>query len=174
MGNFSFYTLLLLTTSSIVLSSCKQEVESAVATASAEEIKAQRKADHKLFHATLRKHTKAIADRDIETLKTLMSPEGVMHLIRPNTEVVYSTDNYIKYHESWFQDPNWSIKFTITDSEVGEELGMAITEVMYSVPERDGKPYWNKMTISFVMKKIDGAWYVISDHSGSVKKSTDS
>lgn len=174
MSRYIQFVLGLVILSSVFFSSCKQEGAIEEAGPSLEAQKAQRKADHKLFHATLRKHTTAISNRDIATLKTLMSPDGLMHLMRPNTAVVYSTDNYIKYHESWFQDPNWSIKFTITDSEVGAEMGLAITEVMYEVPERDGKPYWNKMTISFVMKKMDGAWYVISDHSGSVKKSTDS
>lgn len=155
-------------------SSCNQEGETVSAEPSKEAIKAKKQANSKSFHTALRKHTKAISDRDIETLKAMMSPDGLMHLIRPNTAVVYTTDNYIKYHESWFSDTNWSIKFSITDSEVGEDVGMAITDVLYQVPERDGKPYWNKMTISFVLKKTDGNWYVISDHSGSVKKSTDS
>ena len=140
---------------------------------SAEEIKAQKKADHKLFHATLRKHIKAVSSRDISTLESMMSPDGLMHLMRPSTEVVYSTDKYLKYHQSWFQDTNWTLESTITDSKVGKDIGMAVTEVMYKVPDRDGKPYWNQMTISYVLQKIEGNWYVISDHSSSVKKSTD-
>lgn len=166
--------LTIISTMIITFSACKPEGKVVSVSPSAEEIKAKQKQNSKSFHTALRKHTKAISDRDLETLKTMMSPDGLMHLIRPSTAVVYTTDNYIRYHESWFQDPNWSIKFSITDSEVGEEVGMAITDVLYEVPDRNGKPYWNKMVISFVLKKMDGNWYVISDHSGSVQKSTDS
>ncbi len=140
----------------------------------AEEKAAIKKADHRLFHNTLRKHLKATADKDIETLKTLMAPDGFMHLMRPATPVVYTTDLYIIYHESWFQDPDWSIETTITDSDVGTDMGMALVALKYMEPENDGKPYWNEMLVSYTLKKYDdGAWYVILDHSSSVKKSTD-
>ncbi len=139
-----------------------------------EEKKELRKADHKLFHATLRKHLKATGDRDLETLKTMMAPDGLMHLMRPATEMVHSTDKYIKYHELWFADSKWNIETTITDSKVGTDMGMAVVDLMYREPERAGKPYWNKMLLSYTLKKYDdGQWYVISDHSTSVKKSTD-
>ncbi len=138
-----------------------------------EEIKAEKQANSKSFHNALRKHLKAVSSRDLAALESMMSPDGLMHLIRPSTPIVYTTDKYIKYHKSWFADTNWTLESTITDSKVGEDVGMAVTEVMYKVPERDGKPYWNQMTISYVLQKVDGNWFVISDHSTSVKKSTD-
>ena len=157
----------------VCMISCSAPTAPAATGPTAEEIKAQKRENSKLFHATLRKHTAAVAARDIETLETMMSPDGVMHLMRPNTPVVYTTEKYLKYHRSWFQDTSWNLKSTITDSEVGDNMGMAITELMYEVPDRNGKPYWNQMTVSYVLKKVDDAWYVISDHSTSVKKSTD-
>ena len=138
-----------------------------------EGIKAEKQANSKSFHNALRKHLKAVSSRDLAALESMMSPDGLMHLIRPSTPIVYTTDKYIKYHKSWFADTNWTLESTITDSKVGEDVGMAVTEVMYKVPERDGEPYWNQMTISYVLQKVDGNWFVISDHSTSVKKSTD-
>lgn len=138
---------------------------------SPEEKKALKKADHKLFHATLRKHLKATADRDIETLRGMMPPDGFMHLMRPATAVVYSSDKYLKYHELWFEDQNWNIETTITDSKVGTDMGFAIVDLLYKEKERDGKPYFNKMCISYTLQKYDdGSWYVIADHSSSIKK----
>jgi len=103
-----------------------------------------------------------------------MAPDGLMHLIRPATEVVYSTDKYLKYHDLWFKDDNWSIESTITDSEVGVDQGFAIVDLMYKEADRNGIPYFNKMCLSYTLKKYDnGQWYVIADHSSSVKKSTD-
>ena len=40
-------------------------------------------------------------------------------------------------------------------------------------PERDGKPYFNRMHISYTLEKQNGQWYVIKDHASSVEKSTD-
>ena len=102
-----------------------------------------------------------------------MHPSGTMHMMRPNTPVVYSTDRYIKYHTSWFEDKNWSLSSQITDSNVGEKLGWALTDVTYRNEKPGTKFYTNKMSITYVMEKVDGQWYVISDHSTSVKKTVD-
>jgi len=129
-----------------------------------------RKADHKAFHSTLKKHINAVSTRDINTLSTLMHPSGTMHMMRPNTPVVYSTDRYIKYHTSWFEDKSWSLTAQITDSNVGDKLGWALTDVTYRNEKPGTNFYTNKMSITYVMEKVDGAWYVISDHSTSIKK----
>ena len=126
-----------------------------------------KKADHKLFHATLRQHLNATFNRDIETLESLMSPDGTMYMMRPNTQVIHSTDSYIDYHRKWFQDPEWKLSGVITDSHVGT----AIVDMRYEIPNLNGKAYWNELVISYVMKKVDNKWYVISDHSTSKRKS---
>jgi len=50
---------------------------------------------------------------------------------------------------------------------------MAITEIVYREPERNGEPYFNRMIVSYVLEKIDGHWCIIKDHASSVEKSTD-
>ena len=86
--------------------------------------------------------------------------------------MVYTTDKYIHYHDQWFQDDSWKLTGSITDSHVGSDVGTAIVQMKYEVPKNNGKDYWNEMAISYVMKKVDNQWYVISDHSSSVKKSS--
>lgn len=130
-----------------------------------------KKADHKLFHATLRNHLNATFNKDIETLESLMSPDGIMYMMRPGTQVIHSTEAYINYHRNWFQDQQWKLSGSITDSHVGTDVGTAIVDMRYEVPNVNGKAYWNELVISYVMKKVDNNWYVISDHSSSVRKS---
>ncbi len=77
------------------------------------------------------------------------------------------------YHEPWFQDSTWTFETKILNTVIGERLGMAITEVLYQEPERDGKPYFNRMVVSYDLEKIADQWYVIKDHASSVEKSTD-
>jgi len=129
------------------------------------------KANAAAFHNALRGHLEAVQNKDLKALKKTMAPDGTMHLIRPLTPVVYDTESYLHYHKNWFKDENWTVTAAITDSEVGKEMGMAVVDLMYKEAERDGKPYWHQMTLSFGLKKYDDQWYVISDHSSSVKKS---
>ena len=127
----------------------------------------------KLFVSTMQKHLDAVSNRDLESLKSTMSPDGKMQLILPGSEIINSVDSFIAYHVEWFQDTTWSFETKILNTEIGDQLGMAITQIIYREPERDGKPYFNRMMVSYVLEKKDGKWYVIKDHASSVEKSTD-
>lgn len=150
------------------LASCQSDLSTE--SPSEEQVKLQKQQDHKLFHATLRKHLKATADKDLTTLSSMMNPDGLMHMIRPNTPVIYSTESYLKFHESWFQDTQWSINTSITDSQVGDEIGMAVVLLRYEVPNRNGYAYWKELNVSYVLKKYGASWYVISDHSSAIRE----
>lgn len=148
--------------------SCQDDLAETNAVGQTEEMK---KADHKLFHATLRQHLNATFTKDIDALESLMSPDGVMYTMRPNTPVIHSTASYIEFHRSWFQDDSWKLSGQITDSYVGTDVGTAIVDMRYEVPNLNGKSVWNEMVVSYVLKKVDDKWYVISDHSSSKRKS---
>ena len=77
------------------------------------------------------------------------------------------------FHREWFKDEAWSFETKILNTEVGETMGIAITEIVYREPERNGVPYFNRMIVSYALKKIDGSWYIIKDHASSIEKSTD-
>jgi len=127
--------------------------------------------DHKLFHQTLRTHLDALNTKNFAELQKSLSPDGTMYMIRPNTPVIHSTASYEEYHQNWFQDDSWKLKGAITDSYVGTDSGIAVAEIRYEIPNRDGKSYWNEMTISYGLKKVQDNWYIIKDHSSSVRKS---
>ncbi len=129
--------------------------------------------NEKLFESTVLKHLNAVSNKDINTLKSTMSPKGNMQLILPSTEIIESVDGFVKYHEDWFKIPNWTFETKLLNTKIGNELGMAIVEIVYREPERDGKPYFNRMIVSYDLEKIDGNWYFIKDHASSVEKSTD-
>lgn len=126
-----------------------------------------------LLEATMKKHLDAVTNRDLETLKSTLSPKGKMQLILPSTEIIDRVDGFMDYHSEWFEVPNWTFETKIVNTEVGESMGMAIVEIVYREPERDGKPYFNRMIVSYDLQKINGQWSVIKDHASSVEKSTD-
>ncbi|MCK8481129.1 nuclear transport factor 2 family protein [Psychroserpens algicola] len=125
------------------------------------------------FVAVLQKHLDAVSQKDLSTLETTLSPSGKMQLILPQTEVTNTVKEFVEYHREWFKDTTWSFKTKIKDTTIQPAMGIAIVEIVYSEPERDGKPYFNRMTISYALEKQNGIWYVIKDHASSIEKSTD-
>lgn len=123
--------------------------------------------------AVMEKHLNAVSNKDLATLRSTMSPSGKMQLILPGAEIMQTVDSFMQYHEEWFQDTSWSFETKILSTETDQNLGTAVTEIVYSEPERDGKPYWNRMIVTYSLQKEAGQWYVIQDHASSVEKSTD-
>jgi len=125
------------------------------------------------FYETLELHLKAVSNRDLSTLKSTMSPKGNMELILPGTEIISTVDSFLTFHEKWFQEANWTFETKILQTDIGHEIGTAIVESMYRELDRNGQPYFNRMHISYVLKRIDNRWYLVQDHASSVEKSTD-
>lgn len=125
------------------------------------------------FMAILEKHLEAVANKDLVTLKSTMSPEGKMHLILPQTEIINSVDSFMNFHKEWFEDTSWTFDTKILYTYIGDKFGIAITEIMYKEPDRNGKPYFNRMVVTYGLEKIKEQWYIIKDHASSIEKSTD-
>lgn len=126
--------------------------------------------NEEVFKSVLLKHLNAVATKDLQTLKSTMSPKGTMELIQPSAEIVYSVDGFMKFHEEWFQVPNWSVHTKILSTNIGDRIGVATTEFLYKEPERNGKPYFNRLIVSYTLEKVDGNWYIIKDHASSIEK----
>ncbi len=125
------------------------------------------------FVAILEKHLNAVSNKDLISLKSTMSPEGKMQLILPGTEIMHSVDSFMEYHEEWFQDTSWTFETKILNTEIGDKIGIAITEIVYREPDRNGEPYFNRMIVSYGLEKYNDQWYIIKDHASSIEKSTD-
>ncbi|WP_055446035.1 nuclear transport factor 2 family protein [Lacinutrix mariniflava] len=128
----------------------------------------------KAFHSVLNKHLEAVPKKDLVAMKSTLTPNGNMQLILPSTEPIYTNADFMQYHQDWFTaDLEWSFTTKVLNTSIGKTHGMAIVEVVYSEPLRNGKPYFNKMIVSYDLQNINGHWYFIKDHASSVKKSTD-
>jgi ketosteroid isomerase-like protein len=143
---------------------------SCVSTNNAKQINNTRTESESIFLAQLSKHLNAITNKDLDALRSTMSPKGDMQLILPGQEIMYTVDSFMKFHEDWFRIPNWTFDTQILHTKIGEDLGIAITEMMYREPERNGKPYFNRMIVSYGLEKINNNWYIIKDHATTVEK----
>lgn len=131
--------------------------------------------NEKALVEALEKHLNAVSNKDLKTLKSTMSPKGKMQLILPGSEIRNSVDGFMQYHEEWFQDTTttWTFETKILNTEAGERIGLAVVEIIYREPKRNGEPYFNRMIVSYGLEKLDGQWYPIKDHATSAEKSTD-
>ena len=127
----------------------------------------------KAFSQTLQKHLDAVSDKDLNSLQSTLSPEGTLFFMLDKRETSMTTQEFLEFHEGWFKSKGWTFETRITDTMVGEKYGIAITEIIYREPDRDGKPYFNRMAVSYALEYIDGQWYIIKDHATSIEKSTD-
>ena len=150
----------------ILLTSCTNEEKISKSKINSEENKTE-------FIEAMEKHLAAVANKDLKTLASTFSPDGKVQLILPGEEIMYGAETFIEYHREWFQDTSWRMETEILNSTVGEDFGMAITQLTYHEPDRDGKPYWNRMIVSYDLQKQDNQWYIVKDHCTSVEKSTD-
>lgn len=130
-------------------------------------------ADTAAFTATLQKHLDAVSNKNLSNLESTLSPDGNMQLILPNREITNTVTEFVDMHRDWFQDTSWTFSTKILNTEVGTSIGNATTEIVYREPNRNGKPYFNRMAVSYTLKKTNNRWYVIKDHACSLEKSAD-
>ncbi len=69
--------------------------------------------NEELFKSVISKHLNAVTTKDLKNLKSTMSPKGNMELIQPSSEIVYSVDGFMKFHQEWFSIPDWTFKTKI-------------------------------------------------------------
>lgn len=127
--------------------------------------------ERKAVQDTLQKHLDAVANRDIEHLKSTLPENGKMLLILPEQEIINTTEAFLSYHREWFEDNSWTFEPKIIHVQAGAFFGMAVVEVMYKEPDSEGKPYFNRMIVSYDFEKQNGRWVVIKDHASSIEKS---
>jgi len=122
------------------------------------------------FTATLEKHLNAVSTRNLSELSSTLSPDGDTRLILVSRELTDTNSDFMAFHEEWFQDTTWTFDTKIKDIEVSEKMGLAIVEALYKEPRGNKEPYTNRLAVSYVLKKINGMWYVINDQSCSIEK----
>jgi hypothetical protein len=125
------------------------------------------------FIKIMTKHLNAVTNRNLKSLKSTLSPRGDMLLILPQNEIMSTVDAFMNYHIEWFAAPDWTFESKILTTNIKADFGMAIVEIIYREPLRDGKPYFNRMIVSYDLEKINNQWSIIKDHASSVEKSTD-
>ena len=125
------------------------------------------------FITTLEKHLRAVSEQDLTTLESTLSPAGDMLLILPQTPLSTKVSEFMDFHRAWFQDTTWTFETRIISTDIQPKMGIAVVEALYREPDRNGEPYFNRMHVSYALRKMEEQWYVVKDHACSIEKSTD-
>jgi hypothetical protein len=110
------------------------------------------------FQDDLETHLQAVCDRDIDTLEASLSKDSSITLILPNGALRETKEDFIEFHESWFEDQDWSITHEIVSTKESTSSAHAIVQSMFKDKDEDGKDYEVNMLISFMFVREDGLW----------------
>lgn len=119
----------------------------------------------------LKKHLNTVSNKDAEALSETLHPDGIMTWVMPDRENTMGAEAFVEAHKKWFAEPGWTFETKILQARADCHLGNALVEVMYREADRGGKPYFNRMMVSYFLEYVDGTWHVVHDHAGSVEKS---
>lgn len=128
---------------------------------------------NRAFSETINNHLNAVAKQDIDLLKSTIPDSGEFYLILPNGSISKTVKEFVKMHEDWFKETGWTYNTKILKSENGTEMGYALVNAIYREKNRNGKPYFNEMLISYNLKRIDDNWYIVNDHASTLVRSDD-
>ncbi|MCB0616701.1 MAG: nuclear transport factor 2 family protein [Phaeodactylibacter sp.] len=123
------------------------------------------------FQAALDAHLNAVRQHDFEALKRTVPASGPMHLVLPNGAHFATAEEFLSLHEEWFQDTTWTMETKVQHIDPSADSGIALVEAINREPERNGKPYFHKMFITYSLKKVNGQWLVVYDHASTIEKS---
>jgi hypothetical protein len=123
------------------------------------------------FRLVLEKHLEAVANKNFTQLKETVPENGELVWILPNGGSFMKVEEFLENHEAWFQDTSWTMTTKIVQADWGQDYGTAVVEADLREPERNGKPYFHRMFISYGLKKVGDDWKVVLDHASTIEKS---
>ena len=118
----------------------------------------------------LDKHLWSIANHNLDSLKSTLSPSGEMLLVLPGNKILSGVDSCMAMHKAWFSDAPWRFHRKIRNVISGKEVTEVLVDATY-MDSKKGSPYYNKLAISFTLRREHGRWYVVKHHACSIEKS---
>ncbi|PHN06669.1 YybH family protein [Flavilitoribacter nigricans] len=123
------------------------------------------------FRLALEEHLAAVAAKDFDRLKMTVPQSGELVWVLPNGASFMKAEEFLQNHQEWFQDTSWTMTTQILQANWGQDHGTALVEADLREPERNGKPYFHRMFISYGLERSNGRWQVVLDHASTIEKS---
>ncbi len=125
---------------------------------------------HRQFERDTANHLRSISEKDIELMKTTLPETGELYLTLPDGSMTTTVEEFVSGQSEWFDTVDFTFETELIKSEHGPEYGYMLVFADYRVPERDGRPYYHRMFVSYVLRHEDDRWVVIKDHASTLSK----
>jgi ketosteroid isomerase-like protein len=124
------------------------------------------------FKSALAAHLDAVASRNLGSLKTSLTTGDALELYLPNGKRLVSRAEFVAFHENWFRETGWTMRFDPVSSLVTRELAVATVRTRYE-DIVDGKPYWSENWLTLVFRLEKGQWRLVRDQNTRIRSSID-
>lgn len=131
-----------------------------------------RKANEKAFIEALREHIASVEAKDFRRMIKTIPEDGPLHFILPNGRAFDTAETFREYHEPSYYKDNWSIKFHVRYTDIGDEYGFALAEATHRETDEQGIETIHKMHVSYVLKIVEYRWKIVKDHASTIEKKT--
>jgi len=131
-----------------------------------------RKENEKAFIDALREHIASVEAKDFRRMIKTIPEDGPLHLILPNGRSFETAEEFRELHEPWFYEDDWSIKFHVRYTDIGDEYGFAVAEATHRKTDDQGIETVHKMHVTYVLKIVEYRWKIVKDHASTWEKKT--
>jgi ketosteroid isomerase-like protein len=125
-----------------------------------------------VFQRTLQAHVKAVQDRDMAGLLATITNGESLELLFSNGERKTTRAAYVEFHDQFFREATWSMRFDLLSSIVTDDLAIARMKTRYEETV-EGKPYWSESWLTLVFQWEDGGWRLVHDQNTRIRTSND-
>lgn len=123
------------------------------------------------FQGVISNHLNALESKNMDLLMKTVPDSGSFNLIVPAGFMFNKVSDFIKGYESLFGDEGVTINSKVLESKINGNMGTAIVLSDLNDDDRNGKPYFHKMLMTYTAEKKGNDWKIISSHGTTVEKS---
>ena len=112
----------------------------------------------------------ALQKRDLEKLSSFykVSPETMIVML--NGSLIQGYDAIVALHAEWFSDFDWSLKYKVVQMNQFDEVGMALTEIVYQDVNDTGESVEFTYYLYLLFHYDQGVWTLFYDQNTMIKK----
>lgn len=116
------------------------------------------------FKKVLEIHLNCMKQKKLDEFLATVQLDAVT-VILPNGTMIAGRDGFIKLHQDWFSDADWTLEFQILRIEESAEMSYALVSVDYQDLDSKGSPVYLNYYLNLIFKKIDETWLLIHDQN---------
>jgi hypothetical protein len=120
------------------------------------------------FKQALTKHMNAVMERNIEDFNSTIHTNSIT-LILGNGKFIQNREEFIRFHEDWFADLDWSITYEVVKTVETASLSTAILRIHYEDLDENKNPYEFDYYLQLVFENVNGNWLLVLDQNTNIK-----